>query len=417
MISPDIGAQPNAAHEYSHPFVYSLLYLPFGAVFGYVSVALTYSLTHAGMTIARAGGLVAIFFLPQGLKFLWAPIVDTTLNQKAWYVIGAAMTAMSIVALSALPPAITPFGVLVTFALIMSFASSFVGMSVEALVAFSIAPEQKGRAGGWLQAGSFAGNGLGGGAALWLIQHVSMPWITGGALGTCMLLCCLPLCLVHEHPRSHERAQSIGSRVWQVLLDIWHVVRARSGYLALLLVFLPIGTGAASAYWSPVADEWHTSANVVALVNGTLGGIASGLGCLVGGYLSDRFDRKLAYVSFGLALAACAVAMALCPRTESAYVSFVLLYAFGSGVCFAGFSAVTFEAIGHGAAAFKYNVFAGFSNISIGYLTGSEGLAYSRWGSHGMLYTDAAVAVTSAAIFTSAWLLSARFANRLPEPV
>jgi MFS family permease len=165
-----------------------------------------------------------------------------------------------------------------------------------------------------------------------------------------------------------------------------------------------------------MADEWHASANLVALVNGALSGVASGLGCLVGGYLSDRFDRKLAYVGFGLCLGACAVAMALGPRTYQAYGVFTLLYAFLAGVCFAGFSAVTFEAIGHGAAAFKYNVFAGFSNITIGSLTGSEGLAYSRWGSYGVLYADAGIAVVSALVFTAAVLLSARLANKEPAP-
>jgi hypothetical protein len=42
--------------------------------------------------------------------------------------------------------------------------------------------------------------------------------------------------------------------------------------LALLIVFLPIGSGAASNLWAAVADDWHASANTVALVTGVVGG-------------------------------------------------------------------------------------------------------------------------------------------------
>ena len=416
MTSPNAAADPSAAGAHPHPVVYSLLIVPFGAVPGYLSVALIYSLVHAGMSVAQTGALVAIYFLPQGVKFLWAPIIDTTLSQKRWYVIGAAMTAFSILALSTFPPATTPFAVLAALAVVASFSVTFLGMAVEALVAFSATPEEKGRAAGWLQAGGFAGNGIGGGAALWLMQHVSRPWITGAALGACILSCSLALRFVTEHPPAHLHVRGALVKVWQVIKDIWQVVRTRTGALALLIVFLPIGTGAASNFWSPMADEWHASANLVALINGVGSGVASALGCLAGGYLSDRFDRKGAYIVFGLTLGACAVAMALFPRTASDYVIFTLLYAFMSGVCFAGFSAVTLETIGHGAAATKYNVFAGLSNIGIGYLTGTEGLAYSRWGSHGLLYADGAAAVVSAVAFTAVTLLSARFMSRAPEP-
>ena len=73
-----------------------------------------------------------------------------------------------------------------------------------------------------------------------------------------------------------------------------------SGPLALLIVFLPIGTGAASNLWAAVADDWHATADTVALVTGALSGIISAAGCLAGGYLCDRLDRKTAYALFGV---------------------------------------------------------------------------------------------------------------------
>jgi MFS transporter, PAT family, beta-lactamase induction signal transducer AmpG len=137
----------------------------------------------------------------------------------------------------------------------------------------------------------------------------------------------------------------------------------------------------------------------VALANGTLSGVISMLGCLAGGYLSDRFNRKLAYVAYGLLLGLCALAMALAPHDQINYVVFVLLYSFISGVCYAGFSAVTLEAIGAGAAATKYTLFASLANIPTAYLSAIEGWARTHHGVNAFLYLDFAAPIVGALIF------------------
>src|SRR4029453_9858086 len=194
-------------------------------------------------------------------------------------------------------------------------------------------------------------------------------------------------------PPVPSRTDRYWRRIVDVVNDLWQVARARPGFLALLICFLPIGTGAVSGLWSAVADDWHASADTVALVTGVLGGIVSAIGCLVGGYLCDRMDRKTAYALYGLLQAGCAVAMALAARTETMYVVFTTLYAFISGLTYAAFSAVVLEAIGLGAAATKYNLFASLSNMPIAYMTLVAGWAHTRWGSSGMLDTEAAICV------------------------
>ena len=56
-------------------------------------------------------------------------------------------------------------------------------------------------------------------------------------------------------------------------------------------------------------------------------------------------------------------------RTEANYVIYTLLYAVITGLTYAGFSAFVLEAMGTGAAATKYNVFASLSNTPIWYMT------------------------------------------------
>src|SRR5690348_4704314 len=80
----------------THPVVYLLLCTPFGAASGYVIVTLAYLLSHAGVSVSAIAVLIAINVLPQTWKALWAPIVDTTLNSKNWYLMSAIVSAVTL---------------------------------------------------------------------------------------------------------------------------------------------------------------------------------------------------------------------------------------------------------------------------------------------------------------------------------
>ncbi len=110
-------------------------------------------------------------------------------------------------------------------------------------------------------------------------------------------------------------------------------------------------------------------------------------------------DRKFAYALFGIFLAFGAVAMAAAARTPQMFVTFTLLYAFIQGFNYASFSAVVLEAIGRGAAATKYNVYAALSNVPIMYMTTIEGFAYGRWHANGLLLADALSGLVAVAFF------------------
>jgi MFS transporter, PAT family, beta-lactamase induction signal transducer AmpG len=119
-------------------------------------------------------------------------------------------------------------------------------------------------------------------------------------------------------------------------------------------------------------------------------------------------SRRFAYLSYGVLLALCGLAMALYSHTEAAYVGFTLFYAVFSGMCFAGFSAVTLEAIGAGAAATKYNLYASLSNVPIMSMIALEGRVSDRWGTNAFLYFEGIMTVVSVVVFGAAIFLTAR---------
>jgi MFS family permease len=341
---------------------------------------------------------MALSLLPQTWKFLWAPIADTTLSRRTWYMMAVAVTALGIVAMSALPADARGLPLLSLVVVVTSLATTFLGMAVEGLMAYGTADDARGRAGGWFQAGNLGGGGLGGGAGLWLAQALPAPWMAGAIVALVCVLCAVALRYVPEPPR-FASAHHYGATLAEVGRDLWRVARSRAGMLGLLICFLPIGTGAAGNLWAATANDWHATADTVALVTGALGGLVSAAGCLAGGYWADRLDRKNAYALYGLLMVLCAGAMALVPRTEGNYVVFTLVYAFIAGLTYAGFSAVVLESIGAGAAATKYSLFASLSNMPIAYMTLVAGWSHERWGTTGMLQTEAVIGMAGIVVF------------------
>src|SRR5205823_770437 len=142
-----------------------VLLFPFGASSGFIVVTLAYLLTHHGVSVAGVAGLTAISLVPQTWKFLWAPLIDTTLTRKLWYVIGAAFTGATIAATGIVSIAAESMTTITILVVGSSVASTILGMATDSLAAHASRDAQKGRVAGWLQAGNLGGQGIGGGAA------------------------------------------------------------------------------------------------------------------------------------------------------------------------------------------------------------------------------------------------------------
>jgi MFS family permease len=373
-----------------------VLIIPFGVVSGYVSVTLASQLKQAGASVSQIATLVALGVLPQTWKFFWAPIVDITLSQKRWYILSGLLCGLGIAALGCFPATNTGLAALSPIVFLTSIASSVLGMSVESLIAYSTPDPLRGHVSGWYQAGNLGGSGIGGGLGLFMVERLPSPWWASGIVGGLCFLCCMSLAAVPTPARTLQQLGIVKS-VTASLKEVLQLIGNRSGVLAFILCFLPIGTGA--IVFPSIAGEWAASSNTVALISGVLGGVISAVGCVVGGWLCDRMDRKRAYVLFGLLQAGSGIAMALFPRTQFMFIVWVSVYTFTSGLCYAAFSAFVLEVIGQGAAATKYNALASLSNVPIYYMTDIDGWAHDRWNSTRMFILESGLAVVSAVLF------------------
>jgi MFS transporter, PAT family, beta-lactamase induction signal transducer AmpG len=402
-----------------HPAVWTLLYFPFGALGGFVSVALTFLATRHGLSITEGALLGGAQLLSQWLKWSWAPLVDVTLTPKRWYVLATASSALGVLAMSAIPLSPERLWLLLAVIAVASLVNSVVGMAIEAIMAAVTPPDQRGRTSAWFQAGNLGGYGVGGGVGLLLVQHLPAPWMAGALMGISFLLCNLGL-LALPDVRSEHAGRNVLTAFVSVLGDIRALAGTRGGLLSAWLCFLPIGTGAAQASLTQaaVAGYWGAGDTEVALLQGVVAGFVTAIGCFAGGWLSDRMPPRHAYALIGAGLAAVAVGMAVSPATVTMYVVWNLVYSFGVGLAYAAFTAVVLDAIGASSAATKYNLFASLSNFPIWWLGLVLGRTADLYGPRAMLLTEAGLAVAGIAVFFAAQQGIRRITlpDRLPTP-
>ena len=130
----------------AHPVLFLILFLPMGISNGYVVVTLGYLLTHAGVSVDDVAWLVGVSLFPQVWKFLWAPIVDTTLSNKSWFVISATLTGLLMAGTTIIAPTHSNFILIAVLVFGFNVTSSFNAMAADALMAHATTPDQKGRA-------------------------------------------------------------------------------------------------------------------------------------------------------------------------------------------------------------------------------------------------------------------------------
>ena len=372
------------------PFTFFFLLLPYGISNGFVSITLPFFLTRAGFSVATAASIVALGISANIWLFLWGPVVDLTLTPRRWYMLAVVISAAALFLLGIVPFEQRAVVILTAMVFISQVAVTLVVLPMGALMAYTVADEEKGRAAGWYQAGNLGGNGIGGGAGVWLGVHFSKQ-LAGATLSLAMIAAAAAIYFAAAF--RIVAGYGIRERVRLMGRDILAMLRSAIPLLTIVLVTSPIGAGAMNNLWSAVASDWHAGPQTVALVTGVFNGIVCALGCVMGGWIADRFGRWWAYFGSGGALALVAMVMAAAPWTSIAYGIGVLVYAVFVGAGYAAFSALVVHAIGRGVASTKYAILQSLGNIPVAYMTAFNGWVHDRYGGVWMLNGEALLAI------------------------
>jgi len=383
--------------KYINPFYIFFLTIPTGLSQGFVTVALPYLLIQHGFTVAQASAVVALGFSANVWRFLWGPIVDISLSLKKWFWISLVLCTSSLLLLCFNSFNVKEQAFITLIVFVSQVAGTFMLLPVNGFMAKCIKENQKGKASGWYQAGSLVGVGAGGGAGLWFSAHFGVV-IAGLILCVSSVLFSLVVLLIKDVP--HEKGKTIINELVYIGKDILSMLKVPVALLVIFLILLPIGSGAAANLWSAIAKDWNTSADTVALVTGILSGFVSAIGCVIGGFVIDRWGNWIAYLGSGILCAVITLVMALMPLEPYVYIVGVLAYTFGLGLINAAFTSVILFAIGKRNVATKYSLLASLGNLPVVYMTVFDGWAHDKYNSKYMLLMEAAAGILFVIIFS-----------------
>ncbi len=422
-----------------HPFLYLLLFLPFGASSGFILVTIGSLAGTAGLSDEVIAGMVVMNVTPNTFKVLWAPLVDTIWTPRGWYISSNLVSSITVIALGFIPISSATVPLLTGIIFLNGLSTSFIAMCVESMMARLTPPEQRGAAGGWSQAGNLGGSTIGG-LGLLIAEHSIYPWMAAVVVGGMLLSCSLVLGFIKEppppepRPRFFANLRALGTDIWGLLVDQRRADKVRpkwllwlppvflwalsgAGILAITLSVMPIGSGGAQNVFSAIAPDWDASPELVSIANGLVSGGASILGCLAGGWLSTLLDKRKAYALSGVILAVVTFGMALAPRIPAMYAAGVIAYSFGLGLCYSTFTVFVLDIIGHTGGATKYNLFASLANIPILTMGFVDGYVATAYGRTTMLWVDGLAGVAGAIVLLGVvWILRLRRLDPTPAP-
>jgi MFS family permease len=263
-------------------------------------------------------------------------------------------------------------------------------------------------------AGNLGGAGLLPALAIELLAQLSRP--AAAAIYVTIVLGCGAFALKVVEPKVGtkllEEAGSIGVAMWRrfsgIVRDLWITIKSREGWTGLVICLSPVGTCALTNLFSAMAGDYSASDHQVELVNGLVGGIVSAVGCVIGGYITDRMNRRVAYCVSGGVTASVAFAMALLPKTPLMYLLGCMAYAFATGVAYAAFAGMVLEMVSHGqAVTTKYTLFVAASNQAINYVTYLDGKAseFRGVGVNGTLAFDGIISVVGIVVLVALTLM------------
>ncbi len=375
------------ARRWPTPWVFSLLILPLGIYVGFIWTALPFLLSRAGVPLEQIARIAALLQLPPILMFLWTPIVDVKLRRRTWLVLGASITALFVsVACSLLGAShlklltVSLLGGGVMVALVMASCG---GLMVTMLPA-----SEQSKASAWNQAGNFGGGVLGAAIVLWLVERLSVPLVGLAAA----VLIALPAYAAFTIPEPPPIASSwFRGRFAEIRREGLSVLRSPKRRWSILLLIAPGSTCAAQSLLPALASHYGVGGTGVLWTNGVAGGIVLAVGSLCGLLVPGDWDRRLTYAGAGLTNAFGAIALLVANR-PSVYFWGTLLYLMTAGFCNARYVALVLDVIGPDGrdTGTWYAALTAAGNIPIASMIWLEGKSFHSFGTHGLLWTDAA---------------------------
>lgn len=368
------------------PWLFLLLPLPFGIFTGYAQTALPWLLRHMGYTVDHIGAIVALILSPMAFAFLWSPVADFGLRRRTWMVLMSAVSGMFLGAAILL---LGTHAQLATWLLVAGYAVSlFTTACGGGMLAATLQGNAKSKGAAWMQGGMLTASALGGAMLLVLSKRLTLVELACAAAVLVAAPAAVALTIPEGAPQSDLR------QLWKTCSTMGREVQATlfswKSLPGLLLLFSPVGTGAAQSLFAAMAKDYHVSVRGVLLLNGLLGGVLNMIGAYAAVIVPAHWDRRICYAAAGLSCACVGAFLTFAPLTPVTYLAGVALYMLTVGACYGFFLGVVMVTMGDAglSASTRYAILVSLGDLPIVYMTVVEGWSYKLFGVRGVPASD-----------------------------
>lgn len=404
-----------------------LLYVTEGIPLGFAATAVATQMRRHGVPPDRIGLFVASFYFPWAWKWVAGPAVDLFYSdrlgrRRAW--IFACQVAMALTLLASM--AVDYSAQLGWFTAILLLHNCFAAVqdvAIDALAVGTLRDDERGLANGLMFAGANVGQMIGGAGVLLLTRFVPFNFSFLLVVGAILAIAFGVTLHLREPPTLRPLSDGVmdgpgpsplsrlAAELRSYLVTAFRsIFGSRVSVAALVLALLPAGAYALNlALQSNLAVELGLSDGQIGALSAA--STASGaLGCVAGGWLSDRLGRRKALALYVVAMAVPTLALAwamerhgwvmpIDPRSPGRPVparwlvqtfwAATLAYSVFNGLMYGARSALYMDVSNPAVAATQFTAYMAMMNLVISYSAVWQGSALVRWGYPATLTLDA----------------------------
>lgn len=375
-----------------------------------------------GLSLEQIGAFVAALFIPWSFKWVWAPLIDIVRlkrfgGRKAWITFCTVMMVITLLVVAAVD-FVDDFKLLLWMIVLNNFFCATQDVAIDSLAVSTLRDNERATGNGFMFGGQYLGIALGGGGAIF----VSGMWGFDASLVFVCTLMLINLLFVLVFIKDADAATPDAPRRVAALPHFVGVLGEffRSLYRAfaesgsgpkfgLLFALLPIGAQALGyALLGTIQVDYgleQVQISQLALISA----VTTGAGCLVGGFLGDRFGVKriTAIFYFLTALPTLFLAYQI-GSVGLTHIPIELLYATIIshsalfGMCYAVRIAIYMGMTSPAVAATQFTAYMALSNVAISFGNYWQGMVAERVNYQTVLYLDAALVILALCVIP--WL-------------